>query len=222
MPSDLSTPLRVFDRRITSTLGIVASTEALWLTAPPTSQVRKQLKVDRLEALYESTYLRIFSFWEAFLEDCTIRLMSGSRTVNYTPIAAVGKTRSPSQTAALAALLGEGRAVANPRDYLLWHNPAIVADRVARWIQASPVETVCRSNQQGLEHAAAVRHHIAHGSTDSARKFKIAALHYASSDFNGLPGRFLRADDNADPLNRPRWILRLTDQLASHAKDIAS
>ena len=50
-----------FTKYVDESLKIIASTEVLWLTAPPASVVRKQLKVPQLEALYEAVYLRVFS-----------------------------------------------------------------------------------------------------------------------------------------------------------------
>lgn len=222
MPADLSIPLRSFEQRATTTLAIAARTETLWLTAPPTSAVRRQLTVEQLEALYESTYLRLFTHWEAFLEACAIRLMSRSFTPSYRPVAASGRALFASQSSAMAALLAEGRPAGKPRDYLLWHNPMGVADRVSKWLSASPIESVCKGRQSDLERAAAVRHHIAHGSADSGTKFRAAATQMAGSDFGGRPGRFLRADDISDPLNSPRWISRLSDTLLECARDVTT
>jgi hypothetical protein len=75
-----------FARRVNESLQIISSTETLWLTAPPASVVRRQLKVPQLEALYESVYLRIFSAWESFIEGVLVRFMSGYETPNYQPV----------------------------------------------------------------------------------------------------------------------------------------
>lgn len=207
-------------RRFAATRELIASTEALWLTSPPASEVRRKLKVDRLEALYEAAYLRIFSDWEAFLEDGTTRFMAGYESASYQPVPVMGRSLLPTISGALAELLCENRST--PRDYLLWHNPVEVANRTSRWLVGSPVEAVCRTNADEIARYVAIRHHIAHGSVDTREKFKVAARYIAASDCGGRPGRLLRADDIADPLNRPRWIVSISNRLLDLASKIVA
>jgi len=202
---------QAFSARVSETLGIVASTEALWLVAPPTSQVRRQLKVNQLEALYESVYLRIFSAWEAFLEDALVRLMAGYVTASYRPIPAAGSHIERTVKGARSTLYGS-------QSYLLWHDPASVARRAARYLVDSPVEQVVLSQNSRLKIFADIRHHIAHGSDDTHSKFLAASAVLASNSFSGKAGRLLRGSDMSDPLNQPKWIRVISFELI----DIAS
>jgi hypothetical protein len=202
-----------FARRVDETLKIISSTEVLWLTAPPTSAVRRQLKVGQLEALYESVYLRIFSAWESFIEDVLVRFMSGYSTPTYRPVLVPSCPRARSVRGARVHLYGS-------RNYLLWHDPTSSANRIARYISGSPVEVVIRSRQARLQAFAAIRHRIAHDSDDSKTKFYAAALMLASSDFGGQPGKLLRAADMTDPLNQPKWIRVIADELIDTAHSI--
>jgi hypothetical protein len=202
-----------FSKNVRESLKIIASTEALWLTSPPTSDIRKQLKVPQLEALYEAVYLRIFSSWEAFIEDVLTRFMSGYRTTAYGPLPA--PTCPPSQTikAARAILYGNN-------NYMLWHDPNRSANRISKYVTGSPLETTLRSQQARLEVFAAIRHRIAHSSDDARVKFDAAATTLAGSQYGGRPGRLLRAADLSDPLNQSKWILRISTELVAAAQVI--
>jgi hypothetical protein len=196
-------------------LQLVASTEGLWLTAPPASAVRRQLHVEQLEALYEAVFLRMFGAWEAYLEALTVRWMTRYQCPSYSPRAAVGSSLYATlQTASAALYFEDGRQ----RDYLLWHNPDTVKRRVARVLVGSPIEILCDTQSVMLERVASVRHHIAHGTRDTLARFKQTAIALSGSDHRGRPGRFLRAADMADPLNQPKWIRNIGDQM----KDFAS
>src|SRR4051794_16813457 len=105
-----------FSKQVDNTLSIIGSTEALWMTAPPTSKVRRQLKAQHLEALYEAAYLRVFCAWESLLEESLVRLMSGYRTSSHSPTAASGQRLLPTVKSARATLYSGSR-------YLLWHDP---------------------------------------------------------------------------------------------------
>jgi hypothetical protein len=195
-----------FARYVGDSLAIIASTEVLWLTAPPASEIRKQLKVPQLEALYESVYLRIFSAWESFIEDVLVRFMSGYMTGTYQPVLAQGCIQSSSIRAARVSLYG-------PRGYALWYDPIRSADRVAQYVTGSPLEAMLRQQHVQLKTFATIRHRIAHDSDDAKAKFKAAALLLASSQYSGRPGKLLRAPDMSDPLNQPKWILRISTEL---------
>jgi hypothetical protein len=198
---------------VNETLKIVSSTEALWLTAKPTSVIRQQLKVDRLEALYEAAFLRVFSAWEDFVEESLTYLLAGYRTPTYTPLPAPGTKLAGTLKAARSALYGS-------RSYLLWHDPDRVINRAKRHVVSCPVENVFLAERLTLGHYAAVRHRIAHSSVDAAHKFRNAAVYIAGSEYKGLPGRFLRSPDLSDPLNQPKWIRVICDELSELAIQI--
>lgn len=200
-----------FARYVKESLAIIGSTEVLWLTAPPASAIRKQLKVPQLEALYEAVYLRVFSAWESFIEDVLVRFMSGYMTTTYQPVLAPGCPRSLSIRAARANLYGS-------RNYLLWHDPVRSANRISTQVVGSPLESLLRSQQAQLDIFADIRHRIAHDSDDAKAKFNAAAMLLAASQYSGRPGRLLRGEDMSDPLNRPKWILKISNELIDDAR----
>jgi hypothetical protein len=191
-----------------TTLTLAANTETLWLTAPPARVVRKQLKAVQLEALYEATFLRIFSAYESFLEDSLAHFMAGYSTSTYTPTAAPTATLHRSLKSARAALYGKKR-------YLLWHDVGTTIKRAQVNISGCPVEMALTGNQSNLEDYASIRHHIAHNSRDSATQFAAAANRLTGSTHRLRPGHLLRAPDIRDPLNQPKWIRTIVDDLAT-------
>jgi hypothetical protein len=202
-----------FARRVNETLKIVSSTETLWLTAPPASAVRQQLKVPQLEALYESVYLRIFSTWESYIEDVLVRFMAGYETPGHRPVRVSPNSVLSSVRAARAHLYGN-------LDYLLWHNPVKAADRIARYVANSPIELTLRSQGVRIQAFADIRHRIAHDTDDSKVKFRSAALLVTGNEYGGKPGRLLRSTDMSDPLNQPKWIRIISYELVSIAQSM--
>lgn len=185
-------------------LDILGATEGLWITAPPTSEVRRQLKVGQLEALYEAVYLRIFASWETMLEDLTVYFLAGYRSSGYTPRFATPRPGN-TLTASRAALYGT-------RDYLLWHRASTVATRVSSHLVGCPVETVVDGSADEIDRFAAVRHAIAHASVDARAKFRAASMVMTGYEHKA-PGRFLRSEDVSDPLNPSKRILVIRNRL---------
>ena len=106
------------------------------------------------------------------------------------------------------------------RDYLLWHNADAVRNRVNGRLAACPIDAAFTANVTTLTHLAAVRHHIAHGSSSTKAQFKIASLALTGSDHGGSPGKALRSLDVSDPLNTPKWIHVWSNLLTSWATQI--
>jgi hypothetical protein len=185
-------------------LEVVASTETLWLTAPPTSEVRKQLKVPQLEALYESVYLRIFASWENALDDLVIHYMADYSSGEYVPKRVSGKASRTLKAARKELYAG--------KDYLLWHNPNQVVARVKKVLEGCPVETVVANSSTELGYFAALRHRVAHDSPDTKEKFKTAAMALCGVEHRSV-GRMLRSADNTDPLNPRKWLLMIRERL---------
>ncbi len=194
---------------------LASATEALWLSAPPASTIRRQLKATQLEALYEATFLRQFTIYEAFLEELLVHLLARYPTTAYIPIAATGRRLETTLVAARAAIHGG-------QDYLLWHNPVKVRARVSRFLSASMLEARLLQHEQALQDLAAIRHHIAHGSADSKAKYAAAATRMTGVRTPGTVGHLLRANDVSDPLNPTKWIRRLTDTFADIVRDLAA
>jgi hypothetical protein len=208
MTASLTPAAERFRHECDATLDWLGATEALWMTAPPTSAVRTRLKTPQMEALYEAAFLRLFTAWEVAVEEVTLRMMARAAPPSWVPIAPAGKVLYSSLKSARLALYGGA-------DYLLWHNPATVAKRIASHLAGSPLEAEIRAQATWLEQVAQVRHRIAHASDDAARKFDVAALALTGTAHRGSPGRLLRSQDIADPLNPTRWIVRLDSGLRS-------
>ena len=193
--------------RVNEILSIAATTEGLWLAAPPASEVKKNLKVAQLEALYEATYLRIFATFESFVEDALSHYMAGYATPHYSP--------HPAPNKGLHATIASARAeLYHGKRYLLWHDMSRDVKRAQDHLSGCPVETAITANLTRLESYAAVRHHIAHNSADSRRQFESAALSLTGSAHDGKPGKMLRSEDISDPLNTPKRIRLVVDDLA--------
>jgi hypothetical protein len=203
-----------FMRDTTAALNLIAATETLWLTARGGSAVRQQLRPAQLEALYESAYLRIFTMWEDFLEQALLRYMVGRTTPSYTPIPVAGSSVFGTIAAARTHLF-------NGRRYLLWHDGQTAADRCRRYLQHCPYELVLTGSAQQLEDFSAIRHRIAHSSTDAKNRFANSAVRLAGQAHGDSPGRLLRAADISDPLNQRKWVRVITDELRLLALQIA-
>lgn len=100
------------------------------------------------------------------------------------------------------------------KDYLLWHNPDQVVARVRKVLEECPVEAVVASSSTELGHFAALRHRVAHDSSDTKEKFKAAALALCGGEHRSV-GRMLRSADNADPLNPRKWLLLIRERLVA-------
>lgn len=193
--------------RFNETLKIAATTEGLWLAAPPASEIKKQLRVSQLEALYEATFLRVFASFESFLEDSLAHFMAGYATPGHVPVPVAGSRLFPTLTKALNALYGK-------KTYLLWHDIGRDITRSQKYLVSSPLEIALVAHRARLDDYAAIRHHIAHNSTDSRQKFETASLRITGSTHKGQPGRMLRSEDISDPLNTPKWIRNVVDDMA--------
>ncbi|MFJ6156615.1 hypothetical protein ACIQF8_14015 [Pseudarthrobacter sp. NPDC092184] len=176
------------------------------MAAPPTTQVRRNLKAPQMEALYEAAYLRIFAAWEVFQEDATVRLMAGAASPTYQPKAPSGASLHPSLKAARLSLYSGSQ-------FLLWHSPTKAITRISRVLDGSPIEVELSNSQNRLQHLGNIRHRVAHSSDDADAKFKVAALDITGISFSGSPGKLLRAHDATDPLNLKRWIFVITNEL---------
>jgi hypothetical protein len=166
----------------------------------------------KTDLAYESAFLRFFTEWEMFLEECTIRFMRGYTSGAYVPMYPQGTTVSPSIAAARAKLLGNRR-------YLMWYDPVTNIRRVKKWLDHCPVEVICLSAQSWLEQIAAVRHRIAHRSDDARSKFDSACMALAGRRFVGSSaGRFLRS---FDPSSGHRRIEGIAQRMMNLALQVA-
>lgn len=206
--ADLSTSLTEFERQVTISEGVVANVEALWQTAPPKSDVRRQIGEPQLGALYEMAYLSIFGHWENFIEGCLVRMIAGQGSATYTP-QLVAPPRARTLTSARQRVLGN-------QSYLLWYDPQKSVTRISTHVTGSPLEAAIAAAQGSLERYAAIRHAIAHRSRDSLQQFSAASTALCGVS-DRTPGDFLRRQDHTDPLNPVRWIRRISSDLRAIA-----
>jgi hypothetical protein len=171
--------------------------------------------------VYEAAYLLAFSAWESFLEQAFLRFMCGYRNAH--------GTQSSTGTWVKASSLADAYTklrVLSPRNpqYLLWHGPALVINRSRLCFVNGAHEMVIASAQTDIEDFAAVRHHVAHRSEDTEKKFQNAALRLSGSTvLGGRAGRFLRAR-TTDPVTGDdvSWLERICVDLQRYASQIAS
>lgn len=191
-------------------IGVCEAVEITLASDQPGGVARTQLTSNRVMHLYEAAYLRMFSAWESFLEECCIRYMLDYHSPHYSPVVSVG---------GLGTLQDARLHIYGGRDYVLWHNPNAVVGRVSSRLANSPIETVVNSSYQTLEWMAFVRHRVAHDSDDARSKFDGATMGMAGRRYvGGRPGRFLRAADGV-PI---RWLPTLGARLKALALQIAT
>jgi hypothetical protein len=210
MPRTLPPLASRFGDYVDKMMGVCEAVEITLASDEPRGVARTQLTPSRVVHLYEAAYLRMFSAWENFLEECCIRYMLDYQSPQYSPVVCVD---------GLSTLKEARTHVYGGRDYVLWHNPNAVVARVSSRLENSPIETVVNSSYQALEWMAFVRHRVAHDSDDSRGKFDGATMGMAGRRYlGGRPGRFLRANDGV-PV---RWLPTLGARLKALAIQIAA
>jgi hypothetical protein len=203
-----------FRSSVSKAIAIAEAGEIARALSPPRSRVFRELSVNRLEALHEMAYLRMFVEWEIFIEASFIRMMCGYQSSLFTPIFASGKSRQPDLGTAFNSLSGG-------RGFLLWHDPRHIRDRGQAWFSGGPHEAVAVSSYSRLEWFGWVRHRVAHGSDDARRKLDAATLGLCGRRYRGASaGRFLRSwNTSATP--QERWLYTIGDELSRLAAQIA-
>lgn len=203
-----------FASAVDQSVGIARAGELAWVNSEPGSVTRRELGATRLRALYEMAYLRIFVSWEIFLEESFLRMMCGWESPIHTPALRQGASYR-TLAVARAALYGN-------RDFLLWHNPEVVADRCESWFQDGIHSQIVASNEARLGWFSAVRHRIAHGSRQVKDEMDAASIGLAGQRYLGASaGRFLRDWQKGEPLRQERWLKTIAVELTSLAKQIS-
>lgn len=162
-------------------------------------------------------FFRCYLAWEEFLEETFIRYLAGYVSPSYTPAAASGASYS-SLAAALSALLG-GRA------YKLWHDPAIVAARSARFLVGAPHELVINSAITDLNRYSRIRHRVAHAQENAKVEFDNACIALVGHKIKGSKaGKLLRmpyVDPSGAPVNPGHlWLHEIASVYAALARQI--
>lgn len=209
MARTLDAVLDSFSSAICKPLDLSSATELVRISAPVGSPGRKAFNATKIESIYELAYLQVFGLWERFLEDAFYRLLCGYATGGY----AVTLKPTISRAATLAAAELQ---VLNGKQYHLWHNPTHVIGRSQKFFVAAPHETVVSSALNQITQLAAIRHHIAHSTPDTLKKYHSATMSLAGARFGRRAGRFLRTH-TLHPVSgvQIRWLHLLTEDLIS-------
>jgi hypothetical protein len=185
--------------------------EQIRALSPLGSIARKELRAGRIEALYETAYLRVFLIWEDFLEQSFFRFLCGYSCSTGAPIL---------RQKALPSLAVAANTVLGTRDYVPWANPNAVIGRSQKFITRGNHELVLNSNLARLEAFNAVRNRIAHRSEYARREFDNATNLLAARRFPGSSaGRFLRHIAVAAPTPES-WLHHICEELKSLAVQI--
>jgi hypothetical protein len=211
MPKRMPPLEQRFASAVDRALELPEAGERIRASSPPGSAPRQELRPSRLEALYETAYLRIFLLWEDFLEQTFLRFMCGyhARTG---PAILIRPAFSSLGDAERAILLG--------KDYVSWANPTRVSRRCRRHIAAGTHETVINSNFSRLEAFNAVRNRIAHSSRFARLEFDRATMSLHGRRYPASsPGRFLRDTAVTSPAPQS-WLHFVADELVRLAAQI--
>lgn len=199
-----------FARDADEALQLAETGERIRAGSPSGSVARRELTAHRVEALYETAFLRVFLAWEDFLEESFLRYLCGYRSSLGPQNLRV--TKFPTLDGARIAILGA-------RDYLVWANPRTVAARSKIFILGGLHETVLNSNLARLEAFNSIRNRVAHRSEYARKQFDHATVMLVGRRIAASsPGRFLR--EIAVPSPPVTWLYNVADELKSLAFQI--
>jgi hypothetical protein len=189
---------------IDNSLELAEMGERIRALSPLGSVARRELRSSRIEAFYETAYLRVFLLWEDFLEQSFLRYVCGHSATS--GVANLRQSIFPSLLAAATAVLGT-------RDYVSWANPSAVIGRSQRFIASGNHELVLNSNLARLEAFHDVRNRIAHRSEYARKQFDLATVFLTGRRFPGSSaGRFLRQVVAAVPAPES-WLRQISTEL---------
>lgn len=178
----------------------------------PGSGIRRELSINRLEALYETAYLRLFLRWEDFLEQTFLRYLCG-----YVSGAVPGTLRQ----ASFATIDDAEIAILHGRDFVSWADPNQVIARSQKFITNGVHELVINSDITRVRHFKSVRNRIAHTSEHARTHFDNATRALSFQRYPGSsPGRFLR--DTATTIPPQSWLEVIGLELQNLAGQICS
>lgn len=211
MPRRMPPLEKSFISAVDEAIQLAQAGERIRALSPSNSVARQELPIRRLEALYETAYLRIFLLWESFLEQSFLRYICGYESSFGPPILLKPK---------FAKLADAHGAVLGKSDYVSWANHYRVVGRSRNFISAGFHETVLNSNISRLEAFKAVRHRIAHQSGFAIREFDNATVMLVGRRFPASsPGKFLRHVEKPQPVPET-WLQRIAVELKSLAPQI--
>ena len=188
--------------------------EAVRRSAPLGANSSRGFNSRQIEAMYELAYLRVFAAWEVFLEESFLRLMCG-----YLGAGNSHPTRVPTPKSIEDARL----VVLGGRRFKPWHDPTVVIDRTEVFFLPVPGvdiphQSVVSSAIMLIKDFGEIRHHIAHLTGDTCRKYQAATMRLCGSRFGRRAGRFLRSEHvDVATGRRSRWLDRICMDLKALA-----
>lgn len=211
MPRRMPPLARTLELSIAQAVDLAEAGERIRALSPLGSVVRRELRIGRIEALYETAYLRVFLLWEDFLEQSFFRYLCGYSCS--TGALNLRQRVLPSLMVAASTVLGT-------KDYVPWANPNAVIDRSKKFIIGGHHELVISSNLARLEAFTAVRNRVAHRSEYARNSFDGATTLLAARRFPASSaGRFLRSVAVSVPTPE-RWLHHICGELKSLAFQI--
>jgi len=172
--------------------------------------LEKELTDDKVDALYETAFLRVCYAWEWFIEESFIDCICKNPSIPHqgTLIHPAFKRRYDAE----AALL-------DGRPYISWSNQDHSIRTMQRFVDQGIHTRVILSYKSKLNAYFQVRHHIAHDSKSSVIGFQQATMELASMRYSESVGRFLR-DRNRSSKFPTKWFDYICDDLISLSKQI--
>ncbi len=158
----------------------------------------------------EGALLRAVAGWEGLVIELILQMMQGYSTRTRAALTSYSTTIYGSSAAAEAQLLltnhQPGQPVqrkTRPSRYILLHDPIKIADVADSWLEVSPLSTICRQQSRRIRALMTLRHGIAHGSEDAARRLREVILQHEPLKGYNRPGFFL-LDRSA--VGAPTWL----------------
>lgn len=209
MPREIAFLANHFKDELNQALELVNAIEHVRAYPGLPFSIHSDLARRRIELVYELAYLRIFQFWELFLEESFARYLCGYANRFGQETLAVQPNFYRTIADAHYAVRGNG--------YKLWHNPNQVIARCRGYITNGFHETILSSNLSRLEDFSNVRHRVAHSHDDAKRKFNTATMRLSGRRFpKARPGKFLRYKR----IPTERWIETIAQELLNLARQI--
>jgi hypothetical protein len=210
MPRSIAFLADAFDTQSSQALQFIQVLELnrVAFTGQPSS-----LTMTALELSYELAFLRIFGFWESFLEQCFVRLLCGyERGSGNQELLLTGQSYSPTIPDATTRMLAGSK-------YVAWYVPSDIVGRCRKYFIGANFELVVASATLLLSDQSATRHQIAHVQSHATTQFDAVTMRLTGKRIRGSrPGRFLRAVQT--PPNQ-RWLDHFSGQLSGLANQIA-
>jgi hypothetical protein len=170
------------------------------------------ISITLIELTYELIFLRIFGFWESFLEQTFVRLMCGYSITGGPEPLLTGQSYSATLSDAYSRLLGT-------QHYVAWYVPSDMVGRCRRFFDGGNFELVIASATQILQDQSTTRHQIAHVQAHATIKFDDMSMRLVGKRYPGSrPGRFLRS--NRAGTNQS-WLEHFSAQLKGLSIQIA-